>query len=277
MPDKNILLVDGREISLKVYGDQDYFSLTDMVRQEPRPDIIIANWMRNKDTLEFLGLWEKLNNPAFNPIEFDGFLEQSGRNRFALSPSDWIDKTQATGLQVKRGRNGGTYAHKDIAFDFGAWISPSFRYLLIIEFQRLKDKENNQQQRQWSYRRFLSKVNYRLHTDSIKEHLIPKLEATQGGEWLIYADEADLLNMAVFGMTAKQWRETNPEQAQGGNMRDFADLIQLNVLANLESLNSVMIDAGTDKAKRFDLLRKTAISQYQRLSLHPGLKRLEGE
>ena len=149
--------------------------------------------------------------------------------------------------------------------------------MLIIEFQRLKDKENNQQQLEWSYRRFLSKVNYRLHTDSIKEHLIPKLEATQGGEWLIYADEADLLNMAVFGMTAKQWRVANPDLAKRGNIRDYADLIQLIVLANLESLNSVMINAGTDKPKRFDLLRKTAISQYQRLSLHPGLKHLKGE
>ena len=192
-----------------------------------------------------------------------------------MSVKEWIKDTGAIGLISKAGRYGGTYAHRDIAFEFGTRISARFKIILIREFQRLKAEEASRDKLDWSYHRFLSKVNYRLHTDAIKDHLLPKLEATQGGQWLVYADEADLLNMAVFGQTAKAWREANPELAKSGNMRDHADLIQLNVLANLESLNSVMIEAGTSKEKRFEMLRKTAISQYRRLSLHGGLKGLE--
>ena len=170
---------------------------------------------------------------------------------------------------------GGVYGHKDIAYHFAMWLSPRFSLLMITEFDRLKKEEYSRQKLNWSYQRFLSKVNYRLHTDSIRDHLIPALEASKKGDWLIYADEADLLNKAVFGMTAKEWREANPKEAKQGNIRDFADIIQLNVLANLESLNSVMIDEGTGKVKRFELLLKTALSQYQRLSLHERLKKLE--
>ena len=183
-------------------------------------------------------------------------------------------KTGAIGIQAKTGRYGGTYAHRDIAFEFATWLSPEFKFYLIREFQRLKADEYDRQKLEWSYQRFLTKVNYRLHTDSIRDHLIPKLQATTSGEWLIYASEADLLNKAIFGMTAREWREANPELAQKGNMRDYADIAQLNVLANLESLNAVMIEAGTEKEKRFEVLIKTAISQYRRLSEY-GAKGLE--
>jgi hypothetical protein len=223
-------------------------------------------------------LWEKHNNPDFNYIQTNVIKTQISENAYVLTVKRWIEETQAIGIQAKAGRYGGTYAHRDIAFEFATWLSPEFKFYLIQEFQRLKEEEFNRKKLEWSYQRFLTKVNYRLHTDSIRDHLIPKLQATKGGEWLVYADEADLLNKAVFGMTAKEWRDANPELAKKGNIRDYADIVQLNVLANLESLNAVMIEAGTQKANRFDLLRKTAISQYQRLSQHPGLNQLgQGE
>ncbi|MEM7659756.1 MAG: KilA-N domain-containing protein [Bacteroidota bacterium] len=235
----------------------------------------MENWLRNKNTLDFLGVWEGLYNPDFNSLRVQEIRNEAGTVRFTMSVKEWIPETGAIGLISKAGRYGGTYAHRDIAFEFGTRISARFKIILIREFQRLKAEEASRDNLTWSYHRFLSKVNYRLHTDAIKDHLLPKLQASKGGQWLIYADEADLLNVAVFGLTAKQWREANPELAKSGNMRDYADLIQLNVLANLESLNSVMIEAGTSKEKRFEILRKTAISQYQRLSLHQGLKGLE--
>ena len=272
---KQTLHVDGTEISLRTFREEDYISLTDMIRDLEHGSRIIENWLRNKNTLEFLGVWERLYNPDFNSLEFEGIMREAGLNRFFISAKQWIKKTGAIGIIAKTGRYGGTYAHSDIAFEFGAAISPEFKLLLLREFQRLKAEEYSKYKLQWSYHRFLSKVNYRLHTDSIKETLLPKLQVAKAGEWLIYADEADLLNKAVFGQTAKEWREANPQKALNGNIRDYADLIQLNVLANLESLNAVMIDTGTAKEKRFELLVKTAISQYQRLSQHPGINKLK--
>lgn len=278
MAKRQTIIVDGKEISLQRLDQEDYINLTDMTRNLEHGGKVIENWLRNKNTLEFLGVWERLYNPDFNAQEFEIIMRDAGVSRFFISAKQWIQKTTAIGIIAKAGRYGGTYAHVDIAFEFGAAISPEFKLLLIREFKRLKAEELDRQKLEWSYQRFLTKVNYQLHTDSIRDHLIPKLQAAQGGEWLIYADEADLLNKAIFGMTAREWREANPELAKKGNIRDYADIAQLNVLANLESLNAIMIEAGADKTKRFDLLRKTAISQYQRLSQHPGLNQLgQGE
>ena len=276
MAKKQTINVEGTEVALKQFHEEDYFSLNDMAGGSDTASRIIYNWLQTISTLEFLGEWENVYNPGFNYLRFQEIRREAGTVRFTMSVKEWIHETGAIGLISKAGRYGGTYAHRDIAFEFGTRISARFKIILIREFQRLKAEEASRTNLDWSYRRFLSKVNYRLHTDAIKDHLLPKLEATQGGPWLVYADEADLLNVAVFGQTAKEWREANPELAKSGNMRDHADLIQLNVLANLESLNSVMIEAGTAKEKRFEMLRKTAISQYRRLSLHQGLKGLEG-
>jgi hypothetical protein len=271
---KQKIHVEGLEISLQTIDDRDNLSLSDMAREDGGIERI-RNWMRNRDTIEFLATWEQIHNPDFNVVQMHHITQDVGMNRFLMSPQKWCEETGAVGLVSKRGRYGGIYAHKDIAYHFAMWLSPRFSLLMITEFDRLKSEEYNRKKLEWSYQRFLSKVNYRLHTDSIRDHLIPKLQATQPGQWLIYADEADLLNMAVFGLTAKDWRDANPELASQGNMRDFADIVQLNILANLESLNAVMIEAGTSKEKRFELLVKTAISQYQRLSEYEGLKGLE--
>lgn len=265
----------GREISITQINKEDYISLTDMVSDEKRASLVIQNWLRNKNTLEFLGVWEKNYNPDFKGFKFEAFYNQAGLDRFAISVSEWINETDAIGIISKRGRGGGTYAHRDIAFEFGSRISAEFKLFLIRDYIRLKEEEYSQKKLQWNYQRFLSKVNYRLHTDTIKEHIIPRLQVKKDSEWLVYADEADLLNMAVFGLTARQWREDNPELAKRGNMRDFADILQLNVLANLESLNSVLIEQGAHKESRFDLLSKTAISQYKRLSEHEAIKYLD--
>ncbi|MFK7923867.1 MAG: KilA-N domain-containing protein, partial [Bacteroidia bacterium] len=241
---KKKLSVEGIEIRLQTIDERDYFSLSDMAKEEGGIERI-RNWMRNRDTIEFLATWEQIHNPDFNLVQMHQITEEIGLNRFLMSPQKWADGTGAIGLVSKRGRYGGVYAHKDIAYHFAMWLSPRFSLLMITEFDRLKSEESDRQKLEWSYQRFLSKVNYRLHTDSIRDHLIPKLQAAKPGQWLVYADEADLLNKAVFGLTAKEWREANPDLVSQGNMRDFADIIQLNVLANLESLNAVMIEAGT--------------------------------
>ena len=272
--DKLSIRVEDKEINLQSIHDRDYLSLSDMAREDGGIERI-RNWMRNRDTIEFLATWEQIHNPDFNVVQMHHITEDVGLNRFLMSPQKWCKETGAIGLVSRRGRYGGVYAHKDIAYHFAMWLSPRFSLLLITEFDRLKAEEYSRQKLEWSYQRFLSKVNYRLHTDSIKDKLIPTLKASKAGKWITYADEADLLNMAVFGMTAQQWREDNPELATKGNIRDYADIIQLNVLANLESLNSVMIDAGADKTKRFELLKKTAISQYHRLASYEPLKGLE--
>ena len=271
--------VDGLDITIKRIDEKDYISLTDMAgRRSGRPSLVIANWLRNKDTIAFLGLWEKLFNPDFKGFEFEAFKTQAGSNSFAISPKDWIEKTNAIGIVSKPGRYGGTYAHRDVAFEFGSYVSPEFKLLLINDYQRLKEEQYSRQKLEWDYQRYLTKVNYRLHTDTIKEVIIPRIQAQQNKtpDWLIYAEEADMLNVALFGMTAKQWREENPEQAQKGNIRDFADIAQLNVLANLESTNAILIDQGLGKEQRFTILAQAAVSQYRRLVQYDDIKQIEG-
>ncbi|MEZ4851231.1 MAG: KilA-N domain-containing protein [Bacteroidia bacterium] len=272
---KQKITVSGREITITQIQKEDYISLTDMVGEDKRSSLVIQNWLRNKNTLEFLGVWEKTYNPNFKGFKFEAFYNQAGLDRFAISVTEWIEETDAIGIITKRGRGGGTYAHRDIAFEFGSRISAEFKLFLIRDYIRLKEEESNKQKLQWNYQRFLAKVNYRLHTDTIRDKIIPRLQDRKDKQWLVYADEADLLNMAVFGQTARQWREDNPEQARNGNIRDYADIIQLNVLANLESLNSVLIDQGMDKESRFELLSQTAITQYRRLAEHQDLKYLD--
>lgn len=263
-------------ISWRTINQKDYISLTDMANWDGDPNARsrIQSWLKNGSTIRFLEIWEQHNNPDFNYSQMAVIKTRLSENAYVLTPKRWIEETQATGIQSKAGRYGGTYAHRDIAFEFATWLSPEFKFYLITEFQRLKSEEADRRKLEWSYQRFLTKVNYRLHTDSIRDHLIPKLQATTAGEWLIYAKEADLLNVAVFGLTAKEWRDANPDLAATSNQRDHADILQLNILANLESLNSVMIESGTSKEKRFELLQKTAISQYLRLG--GDEERLEG-
>jgi len=227
--------------------------------------------MRNRATIEFLGLWEKLSNPDFKPLEFERFKTQAGSNYFVLSPQNWIESTNAIGVIAKSGRYGGTFAHKDIAFEFASWISSEFKLYLIIEFQRLKEDENIRLKLDWNLQRTISKINYKLHTDAIKDNLIPP-ELNNKQIQLIYANEADVLNMALFGLTAKDWRETNPTLK--GNIRDYAQLEQLVVLSNLESINSVMIHQGIDQGKRLEQLNKIAIQQMKSLVQNTTIKQL---
>ena len=253
--------VKGSEITIVARHEADYISLTDMVKNFG-DESILYNWLRNRNTIEFLGIWEQLYNPNFKSIEFDRFKSQAGLNSFALSPKKWIEGTGAVGLYAKAGRGGGTYAHKDIAFEFGSWLSPEFKLYLIKEFQRLKDEESRATSLEWSFQRTLAKVNYKIHTDAIKERLIPpRLTPTQTG--IVYASEADLLNVALFGITAAQWRQANADQS--GNMRDAATLEQLVVLSNLESINAVLIHQGLPARERLAQLNAIAITQMRSL------------
>ena len=261
-----------KEIVVYSQNDADYISLTDMARYKDaeRTDYIVQNWLRNRSTVEFLGIWEQLYNPNFKPIEFDGFRKQAGLNSFVLTPKQWIEKTGAIGIVSKAGRYGGTFAHKDIAFEFASWISVEFKLYLIKEFQRLKDEEHKQLG--WDIRRNLAKINYRIHTDAIKENLIPaKLNKEQIN--LIYATEADLLNMALFAKTAKQWRDENPELK--GNIRDYADISQLVCLSNLENLNAHFIQEGIAQAGRVQKLNAIAIHQMRLLTSDKSAKKIE--
>ncbi|MEM7370773.1 MAG: KilA-N domain-containing protein [Bacteroidota bacterium] len=267
--------VDGKEINLTTIDEREYVSLTDMVGDRSEANDIITNWMRTVQTLDFLAEWELMFNPDFNDVEYHVFRDKAGTVRLTVSPSKWIERTQAVGLIVKKGRYGGTFAHPDIAFEFGGRISPKFKILIIREYQRMKIEEAKGLNKHWDYSRFLSKVNYHIHTEAIRENILPRLEIPKNRAGIVYATEADLLNLATFGMTAKEWRESNPELAKKGNLRDFADITQLNVLANLESLNAVLIDQGASKEARFELLSKTAISQYQRLANQEHLKYIE--
>lgn len=268
-PTKKILVNDV-EITISEQKDRDdYISLTDMVKAKDddayRTDIVIQNWMRNKDTVEFLGLWESINNPNFNPIEFDGIRNAAGSNRFMLTAKTWIQKTNAVGITSKAGRYGGTYAHKDIAFEFGAWISPAFKLYLIKEYQRLKEAESHPMLGEWNVKRILSKVNYTLHTDAVKSFVVPKVNIEQA--LYAYADEADMLNLALWGCTAKQWREANPTYAaQGMNIRDTASINELVVLSNLESLNAELLKSEIDKPSRFRMLHRIATEQLHHLN-----------
>lgn len=257
--------VENKLISIVRQDEQDYISLTDMVKGEEGSDHI-RNWMRNRNTVEFLGLWETLNNPNFKPVEFDTFRKQAGLNSFNLTPKKWIEATNAIGIISKAGRYGGTYAHKDLAFEFGSWISPMFKLLLIKEYQRLKEIESNQYNLEWNVKRILTKTNYQIHTDAVRDCILPEKNYDKDDEWLLYAEEADLLNVALFNCSAKDWRDANPDKAgRGLNIRDFASINELVVLANLENLNSVLIRDKIDKPERFQQLKK--IVQIQLKSL----------
>ncbi|MBT3881666.1 MAG: KilA-N domain-containing protein [Campylobacteraceae bacterium] len=248
----------------------DYISLTDMVRNIENGLVLIEKWLRNKNTIEFIGIWEEMYNADFNSPEFEGIKNEAGYNRFSLSVKMWINKTNAHGLIAKAGRYGGTYAHKDIAFEFASWISPKFKLFLIKEFQRLKEDE--QKQLGWDIKRNLTKINYRIHTDAIRENLIPKqLQASQIS--FVYASEADILNVALFSMTAKQWQEANKDKK--GNIRDYADVNQLVCLANLESLNAHFISENISQPQRIEKLNQVAIKQMNILLSDKSMKKLE--
>jgi len=265
--------VKGITIAVVSQKGDDYICVTDIARYKDneRTDYIIQNWLRNRNTIEFLGIWEKLNNPDFNPIEFDGIRNHAGLNSFILTAKRWIESTGAIGLISKSGRYGGNYAHKDIAFEFASWVSVEFKLYLIKEFQRLKEDENRRLSLAWDLNRTLSKLNYRIHTDAVKTNLIPAVvSAAQAAT--TYASEADLLNVALFGQTAKQWRDANPTLE--GNMRDSASVQQLLVLANMESLNAEFIQMGLSEGARLQKLNAVAIRQMRLLTGSPVLMRL---
>ena len=262
------------QISVLKRDQDDYISLTDIARygDEERTDYIIQNWMRRRSAIEFLGLWEKINNPNFKPIDFDGFKNEAGSNSFSLTPKRWIESTAAIGLVNKSGRyNGGTFAHKDIAFEFASWISAEFKLYLIKEFQRLKEEENTRLSLGWDAKRMLTNINYRIHTDAISKHLIPP-QISKDAANIIFATEADLLNKALFGMTAKEWQKNNPKLE--GNLRDYADVTQLICLANLESLNAELIRQKLTQSQRLLRLNEIAIIQLQSLLRDNSLKKL---
>lgn len=266
--------VKGTEIVIFTQNNEDYISLTDIARQKNaiEPKDVVKNWMRSRTTIEFLGLWEKINNPDFKGVEFDSFLYQAGSNSFVLSPTKWIEATQAIGIISKVGSGGGTYAHIDIAFEFASWISAEFKLYLILEFKRLKKDENDRQKLTWNLQRTLAKVNYTIHTDAIKDNLIPPT-LSKDKIHFVYADEADMLNVALFGLTAKQWREANPKAA--GNIRDEATIEQLVVLSNMESINAVLIHQGLAQAQRLQELNTIAISQMKSLMANTQIKKLK--
>ena len=251
-------------VTIMNVDQRDYISLTDMAKARTdagRAADVIKNWLRARSTLEFLGTWEVMYNPNFQVVEFDHFKSEAGLHTFTLSAKEWIEKTNAVGIYVQAGRYGGTYAHKDIAFEFGSAISPVFKLYLLKEYQRLKDAENDRLKLEWSAKRFLSKNNYLIHTDAVKNYVLPQSNYTKNTEWLAYADEADLLNVALFGCTAKAWREANPTLAKNSNIRDYASIAELTVLSNLETHNAELIKSRMEKKERFEALRQ--IAQYQ--------------
>jgi len=265
----------GLQIYTFTQSDGDYISLTDIARykDKERTDYIIQNWMRNRDTVEFLGVWERINNPSFKPIEFDGLRNSAGFNSFSLTPKRWISTVNAIGVINKSGRyGGGTFAHKDIAFEFASWISAEFKLYLIKEFQRLKFEENKRLELGWDAKRLLTKINYRIHTDAIQRSLIPK-EISKSQANIIFANEADVLNKALFGMTAKEWRDNNPKLV--GNIRDYSDVTQLVCLANLESFNAEFIRQGLVQTDRLLKLNGIAIIQMQSLLGNSSIKRFK--
>lgn len=264
--------VKGTEITIISNDNGDFISLTDMVKNFENGLALIEKWLRNKNTIEFIGIWEQLNNPLFNSPEFEGIRNEAGLNRFTLSVKKWIEKTNAKGLFARAGRfESGTFAHKDIAFEFGSWLSPEFKLYLIKEFQRLKEEESKHKALDWNFQRTLAKVNYKIHTDAIKENLIPaKVSKHQIN--FIYASEADILNTALFGLTAKDWRNKNPNLE--GNLRDFATLEQLIVLSNLESINAVLINNGLTQSERLIQLNGIAINQMKSLINSAQIKKL---
>jgi len=275
---KKKLKVNELEIVLYSEKEEEFISLTDMAkfRDPQRTNYIIQNWMRTKSTIEFLGLWEQFHNPSFNSIEFDAFKNDAGSNSFTLTPKKWIEATNAIGINSKAGRYGGTYAHKDIAFEFASWISPTFKLYLIKDYQRIKEIETNQYNLEWNVKRLLSKINYLIQTDAVKNYILPKINYEKDEQWLIYAEEADILNVALFGCTAKDWREANPELAEKKmNIRDIASINELAVLSNLESMNADMIRENFDKEERFNKLKAVAKYQIEILNENNYLKTLK--
>ncbi|SHG25809.1 KilA-N domain-containing protein [Flavobacterium micromati] len=273
------IIVNEFPITINMFKEDDFICLTDMAKAkegENRSADIIKNWLRNRGTIEFIGTWEMINNPNFKVVEFDHFKKEAGLPTFVLSVSQWVEQTGAIGIVSKSGRYGGTYAHKDIAFEFGSAISPVFKLYLIKEYQRLKEIESNQFNLEWDVKRILTKANYSIHTDAIKNHIIPLLNLVKDKEWITYAEEADVLNVALFGCTAKQWKTSNPELAmKGHNMRDFASINQLTVLSNLEVLNSEMIKNKMLKNQRFQYLHRTALQQLSILDKSNAMKSLQ--
>lgn len=266
---------NGTEITVLSKGNEDdYISLTDIARYKNpgEPKDVVKNWMRNRSTIEFLGLWEQLNNPDFKGVEFDTFTHEAGSNAFTLSPQKWISATNATGIISKSGRYGGTFAHKDIAFEFASWVSAEFKLYIIKDYQRLKTDENSKISLEWNVNRVISKINYKIHTDAIKENIIPCLVSAKQQSFT-YANEADMLNTALFGNTAKEWKEQNPNAK--GNMRDEANIQQLIVLSNLESMNAELIKQGVPQNKRLVFLNKMAIEQLSSLMEVPAVKQLK--
>ncbi|MDA3939590.1 MAG: KilA-N domain-containing protein [Spirochaetia bacterium] len=270
---KKKILVQNISVSIRQHEKKDFISLTDIARSKnaDEPKDVVKNWLRSKNTIEFLGLWEQINNPDFKGVEFDSFKNEAGLNSFTMSPAKWIENTNAIGLISSSGRYGGTYAHKDIAFEFASWISAEFKLFLIKEFQRLKEDEIENKSLEWNLSRSLSKINYKIHTDAIKEHLIPKAIQKPKGSF-VYANEADVLNVALFGMTAKEWRETNKDKE--GNVRDYTNVEQLIVLSNMESINAELIKRGLSQTDRLIALNETAISQIKSLINNPAIKKL---
>ncbi len=257
--------------------ENEFISLTDIAKyKSDDPTAVIQNWMRNRDVLDFLGLWETLHNSNFKPLEFEGFRSQAGANAFTMSPKKWIDATGAIGIVSKSGRYGGTFAHSDIAFEFASWISPEFKLYIIKDYKRLKTEETSRLSLGWNLNREISKLNYKIHTDAIKANLLPP-QLTPAQIAFTYADEADLLNVVLFGMTAKQWRDANPDKK--GNMRDYATINQLLVLANLESYNAILIQQGRAQKERMELLRALVVQQLQTLDAltFPALPKAEFE
>lgn len=278
MPPKEIngkITALGVDISVSSTGDRDdYISLTDIARyRSDEPGDVVKNWMRSRETIEFLGVWERLHNPDFKEVEFDLFRAESGRNAFTMSPTKWVRSTGAIGIKSKRGRYGsGTFAHVDIAFEFASWVSPEFKLYVIQDYQRLKSDENSRLSLDWNEKRLFTKINYRIHTDAVKEHLEPLAQGK--AKQFVYANEADVLNVALFGMTARQWRDANP--AEKGNVRDGATLHQLIVLANLESMNAQLIKEGHSREERVIYLREMASQQLDALRENPTIRSLGG-
>lgn len=266
--------VQGVDIVLYEDNNNDYISLTDIARHKDSEnmDTIVQNWMRNRNTIELLGFWETIYNPNFKPLEFEGFRKQAGLNSFVMTPKRWTENTNAIGIVSKAGRYGGTFAHKDIALEFASWISIEFKLYIIKEFQRLKDDENNRLQLEWNLQRTISKINYQIHTDSIKGNLIPQ-QITKQQVSFVYATEADLLNVAIFGITAKEWRDKNPDKP--GNIRDYATLEQLVVLSNMESINALLIEQFLSQSDRLIQLNRVAITQMKSLTESKAIKKLK--
>ena len=272
-PKKTVIEVQGTAVTILSQPQGDFISLTDMVRHFEGGGALIEQWLKNKDTILFLGAWERIHNPDFNSIEFEGIKNEAGRNSFFLSAKRWVDLTHSKAILASAGRYGGTYAHRDVAFEFGSWLSPEFKLYLIKEFQRLKDDENRRLSLAWDLNRTLSKLNYRIHTDAVKAHLIPP-EVTPAQAAFTYATEADLLNVALFGQTAAQWRAANPKLE--GNMREYATVEQLLVLANIEGMNAEFIHMGLPQGERLKRLNQIAIRQMQTLAT-ANRKALPGE